>query len=188
MIENYKTKIVDFYKERKRMPTYQEIMSLVGFKSKNAVYKLVNKLIAESFLKKDSTGHLIPNKLVGEIPILGLVEAGFPTTAEEDLSDTMNMDDYLIENRELTYLLKVKGDSMIDEGIKEGDQLLVERQNEAKDGQIVIAEVDGGFTVKFFRKQGNKIWLEPANKKYKPIYPENDLKIWAVVKAVVRKY
>ena len=163
-------------------------MDLVGFKSKNAVYKLVNKLISESVLTKDSTGHLIPNKLAGEVPVLGLVEAGFPTAAEEEVAETMSMDDYLIEKPEATYLLEVKGDSMIDEGIKEGDKLVVERRLEAKDGDIVIAEVDGGFTVKFFRKQGNKLWLEPANKKYKPIYPENDLKIWAIVKAVIRKY
>lgn len=188
MIQDYKNKILNFYKSRKRMPTYQEIMALVGFKSKNAVYKLVNKLIAESVLKKDSSGHLIPNKLGGEVPILGLVEAGFPTTAEEDVSETMSMDDYLIEKPEATYILEVKGDSMIDEGIKEGDKVIVERRLDAKDGDIVIAEVDGGFTVKFFRKTGGKVWLEPANKKYKPIYPENDLKIWAVVKAVIRKY
>jgi repressor LexA len=66
--------------------------------------------------------------------------------------------------------------------------VLVERTNKAEDGQIVIAEVDGEFTLKYFRKSGNKVWLEPANKNYKPIYPEHSLNVNAVLKAVIRKY
>lgn len=170
------------------MPSYAEIMTLLGFKSKNAVYKLVNKLVGEGILEKDSTGRLIPNKLIGEVPLLGLVEAGFPSAAEEELVDTMNLDDYLIENKEATYLLEVKGDSMIDAGIQEGDLVIAERRNNPKDGDIVIAEVDGGWTMKYFRKKGTTIFLEPANSAYKPIYPTTDLKVAAIVKGVVRKY
>ena len=188
MSDSYKQKILGFYRQTKRMPSYAEIMTMLGFKSKNAVYKLINKLVGEGVLDKDSTGRLIPNKLIGEIPMLGLVEAGFPTAAEEELVDTMNLDDYLITNKEASYLLEVKGDSMIDAGIQEGDLVIAERKNEPRDGDIVIAEVDGGWTMKYFRKKGGVIFLEPANKKYKPIYPENDLKIAAVVKGVVRKY
>lgn len=188
MSENYKNKIINFYRENKRMPVYTEIMKLLGFKSKNSVYKLINKLIGEGILDKDSSGRLVPNKLFGEIPMLGLVEAGFPTAAEEELSDTISLDDYLIENKESTYLLEVKGESMIDAGIQEGDLVIAERRNNPKDGDIVIAEVDGGWTMKYFRKKGNVVYLEPANKNFKPIYPENDMKIAAVVKGVVRKY
>lgn len=188
MKESYKNKIIDFYRQNKRMPAYTEIMKLVGFKSKNAVYKLVNKLVADGTLDKDSSGRLVPNKLFGEIPVLGLVEAGFPTTAEEEVLDTMSIDEYLVENKEATYMLEVKGDSMIEAGIQEGDLVIAERRNNPKDGDIVIAEVDGGWTMKYFRKKGNTIFLEPANKNYKPIYPENDMKIAAVVKGVIRKY
>jgi repressor LexA len=77
---------------------------------------------------------------------------------------------------------------MIEEGIKEGDLVVVERRNDAKDGDIVIAEIDGGFTMKYFKKKGNSVYLLPANKNYKPIYPENDMRISAVVKGVIRKY
>ncbi len=189
MIENYKNKILGFYKSHKRMPSYQEIMTLVGFKSKNAVYKLVNKLVEEGMVKKDSKGRLIPNKIIGEIPLLGLVEAGFPTAAEQENLDTMSIDEYLIGNKESTYMLEVKGDSMIDAGIREGDLVIAEwKKSEAKDGDIVIAQVDEGWTMKFFRKKGNKIWLEPANKNFKPIYPEYQLEIAAIVKGVIRKY
>ena len=66
--------------------------------------------------------------------------------------------------------------------------VLVERTNKAKDGQIVVAEVDGEWTLKYFREKGNKVWLEPANKNFKNIYPIEDLKIGGIVKAVIRKY
>ena len=171
------------------MPSYQEIMNLLGFKSKNAVYKLVNKLVAENILSKDTQGRLIPNKLSGEVPLLGLVEAGIPSVADESILDTMSFDEYLIGDPSKTFVLEVKGDSMIEEGIREGDLVIVERKNEPKDGDIVIAEVDGGWTMKFLRKKpGKAVFLEPANRKYKPIYPEQELNVAAVVKGVIRKY
>lgn len=188
MIEEYKNKIFSFYERQKRMPTYKEVMNILGFKSKNSVYKLINKLIDIGVINKDKTGKLIPNNLFQEVKLLGLVEAGIPSVASEESLDTLNLDNYLIKNRDSSYLLEVKGDSMIDEGIKEGDYVIVERRSDAKDGDIVIAEVDGGWTMKYFRKIGNKIYLEPANKKYKPIFPEVDLKISAIVKGVIRKY
>lgn len=171
------------------MPSYQEIMDMLGFKSKNAVYKLVNKLVAEGILSKDSQGRLTPNRLMGEVPMLGLVEAGIPTSAEEVDMDMMSIDEYLIHDAGKTFVLRVKGDSMIEEGIKEGDLVVAERRDEAKDGDIVIANVDGGWTMKYLRKKPGKApWLEPANKNYEPIYPENDMQIAAVVKGVIRKY
>lgn len=187
-MNKYKEKIISFYHRNKRMPSYQEIMDLVGFKSKNAAYKLVEKLVDAGIVNKDSKGRLIPNSSLDEIPVLGLVEAGIPTQVEEALSDTMSIDDYLVAHKESTYILEVKGDSMIEEGIHEGDLVIVERREEAKVGDIVIAEVDGGWTMKYYRKKDGKPYLEPANKNYKPIYPKEDLKIAAIVKGVIRKY
>ncbi len=187
-MEDYKNKIFAFYERQKRMPSYKEIMNILGFKSKNAVYKLVNKLIEAGIVDKDSTGKLIPNNLFQEVKLLGLVEAGIPSVANEEALDTLNLDNYLIKNRSSTYVLEVKGDSMIEEGIKEGDLVIVERRNDPKDGDIVIAEVDGGWTMKYFKKKGSQVYLQPANKNYKPIYPEVDMKISAIVKGVIRKY
>jgi SOS regulatory protein LexA len=188
-MNEYRTKIISFYKNKKRMPSYQEIMELVGFKSKNAVHKLVNKLVAENIVSKDSQGRLIPHKLTGEVPLLGLVEAGIPTVADEVSLDSISFDEYLVSDPSKTYVLEVKGDSMIEEGIHEGDLVVVERKSEPKDGDIVIAEVDGGWTMKFLRKKpGKAAWLEPANRNYKPIHPENEMRIAAVVKGVIRKY
>lgn len=172
------------------MPGYKEIMALLGFKSKNSVYKLINKLVASGVVEKDSRGKITPNKLIGEVPFLGLVEAGFPSFAEESMLDTMSIDEYLIGRQEGTYILEVKGDSMIEEGIKEGDLVIAEtKKSELKDGDIVIAEVDGGWTMKYLRrKKTGQVYLEPANKNYQSIYPEYNLKVAAVVKGVIRKY
>lgn len=163
-------------------------MALLGFKSKNAVYKLVQKLIDEGAVEKDSSGKLVPKKLLGEVPLLGLVKAGFPAAAEEEMLDSMNIDEFLIKRKDATYLLQVDGDSMIDAHIAPGDLVVAERTNVARDGDIVIAEVDGEWTMKYFKQKLGRVWLEPANKKYKPIYPTEELRIAAVVKGVVRKY
>lgn len=187
-VSDYKSKIVKFYKSKKRMPTFRELAHICDFVSPNSAYKLAEKLELDGFLYKDVSGKLLPKRIFGEARLLGLIEAGFPSAAEEELADTLSFDDYLIENKEASYILKVKGDSMIDVGIQEGDMVIVERGKEPKSGDIVVAEIDRAWTMKYFRKSGAKVWLEPANKKYKPIYPKEDLKIEAIVKAVVRKY
>ena len=188
MKNTYQIKLESFYGDNKRMPTYSEMLKLFDFKSKNAVFRVVEKLIEAGLVAKDHLGRLIPAESFGEVPMLGFVTAGFPATVEEELVDTIKLDDLLIKNKSLTYMLEVDGDSMIDAHIERGDMVLVEKATVAKDGQIVIAEVDGEFTMKYFRKEGNKVWLEPANKNYKPIYPERSLNINAVLKAVIRKY
>lgn len=191
MLQLYKDKIKRFYDRNRFMPSYREMMELFDLKSKNAIFKLVQKMIAEGYLEKDSFGRLMPtDKLLGGVKILGAVEAGFPTQAEEDLAETMSIDNYLIANKEATFMLRVSGESMIDAGIQPGDMIIVERRTDAKDGDIIVAFIDGGYTVKFLRKRNNRVWLEPANKNFEPIIPEENeqLQIMAVVKAVIRKY
>jgi SOS regulatory protein LexA len=188
MYEDYKQKVVSFYQRHKRMPSYAEIMTATGLRSKNAVFKLVEKLVEAGVVGKDATGRLIPKHLDGGVRLLGLVEAGFPSAAEEELLDVMDFDEYLVPNKESTYILKVKGDSMIDAGIQPGDMVVVERRATYKPGQIVIAMIDNEYTMKYLRKKDGKHFLEPANAKYKPIYPRESFRIEAVVTAVVRKY
>lgn len=188
MENTYVESIRVFFKKHSRMPSYQELSTLFGFESKNASFRVAKKLIEEGFLKKDRTGKLIPGQLFEGLRILGLVEAGFPTPAEESLLETTKLDEWLVDKPEATFMLRVKGDSMIDAGIQEGDMVIVERVIEAKPGTIVIADIDGAWTMKYLRKQGTYFYLEAANKKYKPIFPKEKLEIAAVVKAVVRKY
>ncbi|MDE2020755.1 MAG: transcriptional repressor LexA [Patescibacteria group bacterium] len=170
------------------MPSYREIMKLTGLRSTNSVHRLINKLESAHMLRRDSARKIVPNNFFRAIPLLGYVEAGFPSPAEEELLDTVTLDEFLINNKEATYMLNVTGDSMLGAGILPGDIVLVERGKTAKDGDIVIAEVDGQWTMKYLRKRGGKIYLEAANAKYKPIIPRGELKVAAVVTSVIRKY
>lgn len=188
MYDAYKKKIFEFFESHKRMPSYGEIMSLVGFKSKNAAYKLVSKLVDEGLVVKDAMGRLIPAAGFDELPLLGVVEAGIPSVVEPGELDTFSLDSYLVKDKSNTFLLEVKGDSMIEAHIEEGDLVLAERAREARHGDIVIAEVDGEWTMKFYCRDGAKLWLEPANSNYSPIYPRHSFRIAAVVKGVIRKY
>lgn len=181
-------KIARFYTQNGRMPSYSEIGELVGFNSKNAVFKLVNKLEKLKVLERDSKGRLIALSLAAPVKLLGTVEAGFPSPAEEELADNLSLDDLLIQNPEATFLLKVSGDSMSEAGILHGDMVLVDKGENPKSGDIVIAEVDGEWTMKYLKKRGENVVLIPANPKYQPIRPKKELKIAGVVTAVVRKY
>ena len=161
---------------------------LTGIRSKGAVSKFINKLIQNNVLEKDEKGKLIPGSIAAAARVLGTVEAGFPSPAEEELADTMSLDDFLIQNPQSTFLLKVSGDSMSGAGILPGDMVIVDKGQSPKSGDIVIAEVDGEWTMKYLRKRGSDVALIPANPKYKPIRPKKELKIAGVVTAVVRKY
>jgi repressor LexA len=186
--QEQKKKVVEFYQAHYRLPGYGELMKLTRFKSKNAAYKLIEKLVEDGVATKDASGKLSPGRALRGVRLLGLVEAGFPSPAQEELLDVMDFDEYLAPNKEASYLLKVKGDSMIDAGIRPGDLVVVERRPTYKPGEIVIASVDGEYTMKYLRQKGQAYFLEPANEKYKPIYPEGALSVEAVVTAVVRKY
>ena len=163
-------------------------MKLVGFRSRDSVFKLINRMVKHGLVERDSAGYIIPLRIFGQARVLGTVEAGFPSPAEEELSDTISLDEYLISNKEATFMLKVKGDSMIDAGIMPGDMVLVERGKDPEYGNVVIAELDKGWTMKYLHKINGRICLMPANKKYPIIYPEEELNITAVVTAVIRKY
>jgi SOS-response transcriptional repressor LexA len=125
MIRRCAREIADYYAANKRMPSYSEMLKVFGVRSKNAAFKRVRTLIKEGFLEKDSSGRLIPRSLLKPARVLGTVAAGFPSPAEEELADTMSLDEYLISNPQATYLLKVDGDSMIDAGIRPRDLVLV---------------------------------------------------------------
>lgn len=188
MDDTYKKRIRDFHRTHRRLPSYAEMLSLFGFSSRASVWKLIARLVHGGFLLKDKGGKLAPGNMQEDLRVLGLVEAGFPSPAEEDHGDMLSLDEYLIPNRDASYMLRVKGDSMQDAGIMEGDMVIVERTHSAKAGDIVVAEVDGAWTMKYLRMKNGRPYLEAANKRYKPIIPRGELHIQAIVRAVVRKY
>jgi len=180
--------IAHFYHQKGRMPSFSEIGELIGLRSKNAVHKLVSRLEKNNVLSKDEKGRLIPGSIASPLRMLGTVEAGFPSPAEEELADTLSLDDLLIQNPAATFMLKVSGDSMSGAGILPGDMVIIDKGQQPKSGDIVIAEVDGEWTMKYLKKRGESVTLVPANPLYKPIRPKKELKIAGVVTAVVRKY
>jgi DNA polymerase V len=120
---------------------------------------------------------------------LSHVRAGTPENADDNVEKMTDLNSLLLRNPKDTFLLRVMGDSMIDAGIHEKDMLTVDRKLEARNGQIVVASIDGQSTVKTFRRDRKGITLMPENKKYMPIQilPENDFHILGVVTNVIRK-
>jgi len=180
-------KIGRFYRRQKRMPSFSEVATLFGYASKMAAHRLIEKLIKAGYLSKDKKGRLIGNSRMG-LPVLGYIQAGFPSPAEEELVDTLSLDEYLVRNPDQSFMLKVTGDSMIDAGIHSGDIVIVEKGRQAKTGDIVLAQVDRDWTLKYFRREKKGVVLVAANPKYPKIYPKEELIIGGVVKAVIRRY
>lgn len=180
--------IASFFRENRRMPTYAEMIDLLGVRSKSVVHFWIKKLLTEGLLEKDSRGFIKPSRRSLALPVVGEIAAGFPSPAEEELRDIISFDEYLVTRPESSFLLTVSGDSMTGEGIMEGDLVIVERGKDPQNGDIVVAEVDGEWTLKYFRKEGKHVILEAANPKYQPIRPKSELCLGGVVTAVIRKY
>ena len=122
------------------------------------------------------------------LPMVGTVAAGFPTPAEEELRDIISIDEYLIANPGASFLLEVTGDSMTGAGIMQGDKVIVERGRTPRNGDIVLAGVDGEWIMMYFTRKGKAVILEAANPKYPPVKPVSELCLGGVVTAVIRKY
>jgi len=184
----YLFKVKQFYWENHRMPSYGELAMLLKFKSKYAAQYIVGKWVEEGIVRRDEAGKLTPGRLFLPLRVLGTVQAGFPSPAEEENVDTISLDEWLVGKREASFMLKVTGDSMIEAGIQPNDMVILERGRTPKNGDIVVAEVDHEWTMKYYEKRGPQIVLRPANKKYPLIKPKEELKVAGVVTAVIRKY
>ncbi|MDF7806810.1 transcriptional repressor LexA [Pontiellaceae bacterium B12219] len=178
-----------FYEAEGRAPSYAEMAELFGYKSKNAVYGPINKLMDLGYLERGSNNSIqFTQKITGSTKLLGSIQAGFPSPAEEELVDTINMDKYLVRRPEATFLLTVNGESMIEAGIQPGDLVLVEKDRIPKQNDIVVAHIDGEWTLKYFGRDADGIYLDPANANFSRMRPERSFSIGGVVNAVIRKY
>lgn len=181
------TLLRDFYKWHKRLPSYGEIRKLCQYASKNASYYLVNKLIEQGVIEKDRQGKLVPKNLF-RLPLLGIIKAGYPIPAEVQEDNHLDLHTLFTRLSTATFALTVSGDSMIDEGIFEGDIVIIDKKREPTNGDIVAACVDNEWTVKRFHKEEGQVSLVPANKKYPVIEPKVSLEIGGVVVSVIRHY
>jgi len=121
---------------------------------------------------------------------LSPVAAGFPSPAEDYIETALDLNEYLVRNPAATFMVRVSGDSMTGAGIHDGDVLVVDRAEEAVHGKIVVAVLDGELTVKRLRLKDGECALVPENPRYKAIRigPEQELRVWGVVTAVIRRF
>lgn len=177
-----------FHRREGRMPTYTEMMEMFGYRSRNSVHWLMHKLEELGYVRRTGRQRALTDRTTGSIRVLGSVAAGFPSPAEEELVDILSLDEFLVSNPEATFMLTVTGDSMIDAGIHPGDIVLVEKGRQPKSNDIVVAQVDGEWTLKYFMRDASGVRLEPANSRFKAIRPRQSLLIAGLVTAVIRKY
>lgn len=116
------------------------------------------------------------------------IQAGFPSPADDFMDLSIDLNEELIQHPSATFYARVRGDSMIEDGIGDGDLLVVDRSLEVQDGKIAICCLNGEFTVKRFKKAHDHCWLLPANKAYKPIRVsrEDDFMVWGIVVHVIK--
>ena len=178
----------DYYARHRALPSYSSIGSLLGLRSKSSVAALVARMKLAGFLEATPDRRLAPTKRFFARPIAaGSVRAGLPDPVTDDEPDAVTLDDYLIERPSQTVLVRVKGDSMMDAGIFEGDLVVVEKRAAAQRGDIVVAIVDNQFTLKRLDVENGRFVLRPENKAYPVIRPEGDLEIFGVMVGLVRK-
>lgn len=192
--------ILDFIKEYEQeygvAPSYREIGQALGVSSPATVSDHIKALEAKGFLSKGenqirsieispTVSHLDGG--VMELPLVGLITAGEPIEAIED-KETMAVPGGFIVDGVNSYVLKVKGQSMIEDGILDGDYVIVERNPSPKNGDVIVALLDNAYaTLKRFYRESDKIRLQPANSSMKPIFVK-DLIVQGVVRAVIRKF
>jgi SOS regulatory protein LexA len=178
----------DYYAQQGVLPSYAAIGSMIGLKSKSSVAALVARLKLEGFLEATPEKRLKPGQRFFERAIFESVRAGMPHPVMSHQYETLTIDQYLVEHPSLTVLVSVKGDSMIDAGIQEGDIAVVEKRPTANIGDIVIAIVDNEFTLKYLEREKGEFILRPANPAYPVIRPKGQLEIFGVLMGLIRKY
>ena len=185
-----------YIERRGYAPTIEEIGEHFGLSSLATVHKHLSNLQEKGLVKRawnrSRALELVPAKVevrAVELPLLGRVAAGTPIEAVQG-TETIFVPEDLVGRRD-TYVLQVKGDSMIDEQIRDGDYVIVEDRTTARDGEMVIALLDGDSATlkKLYREGGGTVRLQPANARLKPMFVDQDrLRIQGVVIGVLRKY
>lgn len=184
----YLAQLQDYYARHRVLPSYSRIGALVGLNSKASVAGMVLRLKGERFLESTPDKRLRPGRRFFERTVAESVQAGMPTTAPDIPADALTIDEHLVTKPSKTVLIKVKGDSMIDAGIHDGDVVVVEKKGGANAGDIVVAILDNEFTLKRLEREKGRFVLRPENKAYPIIRPKGDLEIFGVVVGQFRKY
>ncbi len=184
----YLEKLQDYYAEHKVIPSYSVLAGLWGISAKSWVSECVKRFEEAGYLDWTPDKQLKPGARFFERRLAdSTVQAGLPNAAISDGYDLITIDDWLVKIPSRTALVRVKGDSMIDAGIHEGDLLVVEVQPNANAGDIVVAIVNNEFTVKELIKEKGGFALKPANKAYPTLRPKGGFEIFGVMAGLARR-
>ncbi len=198
--------IIQFQEQHGYSPTLREMADAMGRNSVSTMHALIRSMVDKGYiqkvegnsrtlkvLKKDNLGNLLGAvpKASGpsvSLPLMGYIAAGKPLEPYTDPEATFSVSPNMISGKKTSYVLQVKGSSMIEDGILDGDFVVIEKTETAKNGDIVVALVDDSLaTLKRFYKEDGRVVLKPANSTMDPIYP-NDIRIQGVVVSLVRKF
>lgn len=175
------------WKRYRTFPSMARLTGVLGLSSTGGVFGVIGRLTTAGYLERVER-RVAPTKRFFERPVLGAVRGGLPQLATEGQYESLTLDDYLIDDPARTTLHRVRGDSMRDAGIFDGDLTIVEHRAPTQSGDIVLAVSDGGTTVKTLRRgEDGGYFLEAANPTYEPIYPETSLEVLGIVIGVVRR-
>lgn len=195
--------IVTRLDQRGVAPSYREIGAALGITSTNGVSDHIKALIKKGYLSRgaeagsprslvpttQATGFVESDGVVG-VPVLGRIAAGKPLLAEENYEGTVRVDSSMLPPGGNVFALVVTGESMIEDGIHDGDILFVKQQKQARNGEIAVVLVDGDATVKRVFREGNRLRLQPANQAMQPFYVDatnGDCEVVGVAVGVFRQ-
>ncbi len=195
--------IREFQKDRGIAPTHREICDHFGFSSYGTVYKHLSLLEKKGLIRRDWNQkrgvELVEEKeerretrrdersSARELPLFGYIAAGRPL--DVDVSDELITVPEHLTTRGENYVLKVRGDSMVDDGILDGDLVIIARRERADNGEMVVANVNGEVTLKRLYREGEKVRLQPANSMMSPIYAAaRDVAVQGVVVGLMRRF
>jgi repressor LexA len=180
-------KLRDYYAKHGVLPSYATLSGMAGFRAKSWAHTLVGLLRDEGYVDLTPQRRLKPGPRFFERELADSVRAGSPERAVDAPTSTITIDSYLIARPSQTSLVRVKGDSMVEAGILDGDLAVVEWRTDARVGDIVVALVDGELTLKYLDKDKQGHFLRPANPKYREIRAEGALEVSGVMVGLVRR-
>jgi repressor LexA len=193
--------LVQFQSKHGYAPTLREIANATGHRAVSTIHVIIRNLVDKGYIQKvDGNARVLQVKdeniistFMGvqpsiELPLMGYIAAGKPLEPHTDPNATFQISASMLTGAKTSYVLQVKGDSMIEDGILDGDYVVIEKVSQASNGEIVVALVDNNLaTLKRFYKEGEQVVLKPANSAMEPIYPKS-LRIQGRVVGLVRRF
>ena len=184
----YLARLQDYYARWRSLPAYGPLRAVLGLASRDGVAQVLRRLRAAGFLERSPAGRWTPTARFFERPLADApVPAGVPVGAT-DGGEAHSIDAWLVRQPSRTVLVPVMGDSMIDAGIRPGDRVVVERDAPARPGDVVVAVIDGEFTLKILAVEDGEAVLRPANSAYPVLRPGDRLQVFGVVVGLIRNY